>query len=73
MDLDTLIAQWSAKAPAGLRAAGRQAREGATVQAQALQRRPAAVKKDGTFAHACAEMPRPPGCFLSQQEAAGKP
>ena len=55
MDLDTLIAQWSGKAAAGLRSARRPPRGAATVQAQALQRKPAAVKKDGTYAHACSQ------------------
>ena len=53
MDLPTLVAQWSGKLPEGFVSP-------AILQTSAPEcslkrcRRPAAVKKDGTFAHACA-------------------
>ena len=53
MDLSTLVAQWSGKLPEGFVPPAILRRTTAPECSLKRCRRPAAVKKDGTFAHAC--------------------
>ena len=54
MDLPTLVTQWSGKLPEGFVPPAILRRTPAPECSLKRCRRPAAVKKDGTFAHACA-------------------
>ncbi|MDE0453573.1 MAG: hypothetical protein OXI90_17635 [Gammaproteobacteria bacterium] len=53
MDLPTLVAQWSGKLPEGFVPPANLRRTAAPECSLKRCRRPAALKKDGTFAHAC--------------------
>ena len=53
MDLDTLIAQWSGKLPPGFVPHAVRREEPPRCSMKRCYK-PAAVKKDGTYAHACA-------------------
>ena len=53
MELPTLVAQWSGKLPEGFVPPANLRRTPAPECSLKRCRRPAAFKKDGTFAHAC--------------------